>query len=43
MFSAHFIDGEIGKPLEFVGPLEERVGIECERIGRDLAVQTPGG
>lgn len=43
MFSAHFIDGETGKLLEFAGPQEERVGVECERICRDLAVQTPGG
>lgn len=43
MFSAHFIDGETRKPLEFAGPQEEWVGVECERISRDWAVQTPGG
>lgn len=42
-FSARFIDGATGKPLEIVGPQEKWVGVECERIGRDWAVQMPAG
>lgn len=39
----HFIDGAAGNALKLAGPQEEGEGVECGGIGRDWAVQTPGG